>query len=241
MHLTEGSLGRCSLLSHDLLMHLEIKIKEELRRYDLINQHNAEILATISPAHVADYDWLRANLHLAETHDYQQRYRTYWGMKTAHLSYSFCDAYFNILHRHLDKTPDLGDVMIELYKIPTHRNGRRSLQFSFATKLLHTINNNTPIYDSRVAQFYSLKKSKWKPIKHRIADFVEFYQFLQTEYRRIIALDLLGPSILAFRHTFHPQYFTDEKVIDSLIWGYIQSGGIINGPVYCSHSSTFLR
>jgi len=45
---------------------------------------------------------------------------------------------------------------------------------------------------------------------------------------------LLAPAIRHFRIEFDPQHFTDEKVIDSLIWGYVsllRNGGIINGHV----------
>ena len=99
----------------------------------------------------------------------------------------------------------------DIYKIPTNKSGRQSLQISFATKLLHMVNPTTPIYDSMVAAFY-------------------FFD----EPGRKQPLQLLSPAIQSFRRRFSPQHFTDEKVIDSLLWAFVsllRNGAVVQGTV----------
>ncbi len=131
--------------------------------------------------------------------------------------------------------PLFGNLAQQLYNTPTHGNGRQSLQCSFATKLLHMVNPNAPIYDSLVAAFYFFQEpGRNKPLGQRIAAYVAFHTFLAEEYRRILANGLLAASIQAFRQQFNPQHFTDEKVIDSLLWTYVallRSGGVTSGTI----------
>ena len=46
---------------------------------------------------------------------------------------------------------DLGRILRELYEKETLRKAK-TVQFSFATKLIHTINPNRPIFDSKVKE-----------------------------------------------------------------------------------------
>jgi len=190
--------------------------------YGLINLRCAEVLAAIPKTHVAEYDWLMANLQQVGIPDYQAKYRNYWRMNSARLCSGFYAAYFEKFHECQGVPPDLASLVIALYEIPTQKTGRQSLQFSFATKFLHSLDNKAPIYDKLVARFYFFKKPRWNaPVAQRVQCFVQFHQFLQIEYARVIESELLAPSIRAFRDYFEPQHFTDEKVIDSLIWGYV--------------------
>lgn len=88
------------------------------------------------------------------------------------------------------------------------------------------VSPTTPIYDSLIAAFYSFQEPKNKqPLVTRIAVYTAFLDFLSQEYRRVLANNLLDASIQAFRNHFTPQQFTDEKVIDSLLWAYVAHTG----------------
>ncbi len=190
--------------------------------YCLINRHIDVILKAIPESYVTDYDWLIQNVRQVGTADYQAKYRRYWGMDAAHLSAGFREAYFNELRSALDNPTDLGTLVARLHETPTYGNGRRSLQFSFATKLLHTTDRRTPIYDSFVAAFYFFEPlGPARPLEDRIRKLVSFHDFLSAEFARVLAGGLLAKSILAFRSRFMPQCFTDERIIDALIWAYV--------------------
>lgn len=52
--------------------------------------------------------------------------------------------------------------------------------------------------------------------------------------KRVLKHNLLALAIKCFRQTLKPQHFTDEKVIDSLIWAYVATlwdGGVTKGTI----------
>ena len=122
--------------------------------YNLVNQFAREIVRTIPPDHVTEYEWLLQNINCVSTPDYQQRYRSYWAMNVARLSPSFYSAYFNALDTALTQGPTLSKVVDILYEASTNLKGIKSLQFSFATKLLHMTTPQLPIYSSEVTAFF---------------------------------------------------------------------------------------
>ncbi|MEW6068253.1 MAG: hypothetical protein AB1610_08185 [Nitrospirota bacterium] len=187
--------------------------------YEEINDNIDQILQSISPVHITEYDWLTHNIHQVTTAEYQRRYKNYWRLNGSGLSQNFCQMYFQYLQAGLNNNiPQLNTLVNELYQIPIRQN-RHALQFSFCTKLCHMLNRQLPIYDSKIRDFYGFTAPNSNlPVQQRIACFIEFHQYLVNEYNRVLQEGLLTVSIHAFRQHFHPQYFTDIKVIDSLIW-----------------------
>jgi len=205
--------------------------------YHVINSHIDQVLAQISRGHVAEYDYLHANRHNLVDIDYQRRFKIFWAMNAARLSEPFCSHYFDLLKEVLVSRRDIKEIAGILNQVPTNANGK-SLQFSFASKLLHMVDSRTPIYDSMVTNFFFYEEPNNKrPVEQRIGELAGFHRFLVAEYRRILDNDLLGASILKFREVLNPKTFTDEKIIDSLIWGFvsIQKGGAASRKeiVYC--------
>jgi hypothetical protein len=189
------------------------------KKYDEINENIDRILESIDQKHVTEYDWLVQNIHNVAEADYQRRYKSYWWLDKAELSQNYCLAYFQHLQAGLnDNAPQLNIIVNRLYQMPVSQN-KHALQFSFCTKLCHMINRNSPIYDRYIRGFYNFEPpSSSLPVQHRIALLMEFYQYLVHEYNRVLQEGLLTKSIQAFRQRFKSQYFTDIKVIDSLIW-----------------------
>lgn len=215
--------------------------------YDLINQYAQKVVATIPTDHVTEYEWLIQNVNHATTPGYQNRYRRFWAMNAARLSPAFYVAYFGAMSAAVTQTPTLGAhaqtlhaLAQTLHAASTNSKGRQSLQFSFATKLLHMTDPHLPIYDSQVAAFYFFQEPEIKDSKdpqdlqRRISAFVTFNDFLKQEYARVLQNSLLSPAIQEFRVRLNPQHFTEEKIVDSLIWafvGLLWDGGLRNQQV----------
>jgi len=203
--------------------------------YNLINNNIPMTLQKIEGPWVNEYDWLISHLQDCDQPAYQRRFKVFWRLNAARLCEPFCEAYFQELQSARENIPDLSHLAMALHATPTHQNGRRSLQFSFASKLLHMVSPSMPIYDSLVAAFYFYEEPSRKlPMNRRVDSLVGFHSFLCTEYQRILKNNLLAPSIAAFRKKFHPQNFSDEKIIDSLIWGYVslsKDGAVAGGQI----------
>ena len=190
--------------------------------YDLINQFAQTVVSTISPEHATDYEWLLQNAGQAGLPDYQKRYRRFWAMNAAQLSPAFYSAYFSTLTAALSRPTTISIVAQTLHAASARHNGQKSLQFSFATKLLHMTNQHSPIYDSQVADFYFFQEPKVQTdLQRRIDNLMAFHGFLAEEYSRVIKGGLLASAIQEFRLRLNPQCFTDEKIVDSLIWAFV--------------------
>jgi hypothetical protein len=187
--------------------------------YNGINENIDQILRSVDSRHVTEYDWLVQNIHSVAKADYQKRYKDYWGLDGAGLSQNYCQAYFEYLKAGLNNgAPQLDIIVNRLYQIPV-RPDKCAVQFSFCTKLCHMINRHSPIYDRYFRDFYNFEKPSYSvTVKQRIASLIGFHKYLVHEYDRVLQEGLVTKSIQAFRERFKPQYFTDIKVIDSLIW-----------------------
>jgi len=153
--------------------------------YDLINQFAQTVVGTIPPEHVTDYEWLLRNVRQASTSDYQKKYRRFWAMNAAQLSPAFYTTYFSTLATAMSHSPTLGSVAHTLHAASARLSGQKSLQFSFATKLLHMANPDSPIYDSQVAALYFFQEPS-TVLQQRINGLVAFHCFLTQEYARVL-------------------------------------------------------
>lgn len=88
--------------------------------------------------------------------EFKRKYRKFYVMNSAGLTDSYFDYYFELLNSRR-KNLNLSDILNNTYWIP-RRNGSPSLQFSFATKLLHTIENTLPIYDKNISVIFDLSQ-----------------------------------------------------------------------------------
>ncbi|MCX5885403.1 MAG: hypothetical protein NT096_05795 [Proteobacteria bacterium] len=206
--------------------------------YRLINQNIDQLLAAISyDRDVQPYVWLIRNLvgaNVATSAEYQRVYRRYWQLNSARLSEDFCQSYFALLEELKQASnANVETVARRLLEVPTHGNGRVSLQFSFGSKLVHMLNQHLPVYDSMVKDFYFLPTGPAKEkTEVKLKRLLTSYEFLVAEYTRVLRNGILGDSIERFRQKFHlgPEY-SDSKVIDTLIWrfvSFLRNGAVRN-------------
>jgi hypothetical protein len=193
--------------------------------YDLINKYAEQVVQAAEANRLfEDYQWLCIN-HTSQ--GYESKYRKFWAMGGAHLNAKFYPAYFALLNNIRNERPSadtatgLAEVTRQLYDASEDSRGRKSVQFSFATKLMHTVHPRLPIYDSMVAEFFFWQGPKKKSIEGRIGEYVSFHGFLIDEYDRIVKYGLLTKAIELFRIRCTQQCWTDEKIIDSLIWAFV--------------------
>ena len=122
-----------------------------------------------------------------------------------------------------------------LHRIPVNVTEKKSLQFSFASKLAHMVNPRLPVYDRMVETFYFLPRSYFGTPDNKLLNLMSSYHFLVGEYERVLRERLLEPAVHAFRQRFALSAdYTDEKIIDTLIWKFIpflEKGAVRDGSV----------
>ncbi len=152
---------------------------------------------------------------------FQNDYCRYWRLFGAGLGQDFRGAYFELMQRsRRNPLLSIGELIRILYEVPVNSSGKKALQFSFASKLLHTLDPHRPIYDSMIATFYCFRvPNPTKSFESRLQDFLNFYEFLTDEYKKVLATQVLTQPITRFRDQFSvSDDYTDEKIIDTLIW-----------------------
>ncbi len=193
--------------------------------YYLINQNINVILNHLREMNVMGYDWLVENLiimNVENNNEYQRRYKNYWKMNQARLAQPFYNEYFHLLELNKD-SPEVSieNICRTLSDVAVHIN-RQTLQFSFTTKLVHMINRSKPIYDRMVRAFYFLPETnRRQQFDERLNNCLLSFNFLCREYERVIREHILTDSIMRFRYEFQPAHFTDVRIIDSLIWAFV--------------------
>ena len=186
--------------------------------YRIINENIDSLLTKEAIKHFKDYYYLLDNLqkvNVAEDIYYQRKYKGFWVM--GRLSEKYYKKYFDLLETNKNnKVISLEYVIKELNEIDN------KVQFSFSTKLIHMINNENPIYDSKIASFYKLPEWTGNNYGERLDKVNKIYDFLIQEFKRVKVDMLLNISINKIKKYYElNEIFTDEKIIDSIIWIFI--------------------
>ena len=149
------------------------------------------------------------------SNNFQREYKIFYQLNTAGLSDEQKQKYFGLLSNKADR---LETILDALYKMPTRKN-LHSIQFSFATKLLHTLDVNQPIYDSNVGKMFDLKVVGSNK-EQKIRSCLEIYNFLKSTYRSLLSDSKIRSLISAFREEFGygENDMSDTKVLDFIIW-----------------------
>ena len=192
--------------------------------YQLINANSDAVIDAAERLGITAYTELRADLNTVDAStdlDFQGRYRSYWRMNVGRFGPKFYSGYFRLL-AECQRTGS-ADVRRTIKSLSKLGAASRGLQFSFATKLAHTVDPRIPVYDAYVASFYFYSPLSSKKARgDRIVHLLEFHDFLKVEYRRILDERLLRKSIAAFRKRQPLSAdVPDERIIDWLLWGWV--------------------
>jgi len=117
-----------------------------------------------------------------------------------------------------EKQTDLKTILSELHK-PLTKKGNHSIQFSFATKLLHTIDNSKPIFDKEIESVtYSRPKHSDKDTM--IQSYIELYNNLERLNAELLKNNKIQMVISKFRFQFQvdKEKISNVKALDFIMW-----------------------
>lgn len=162
------------------------------------------------------------NKPVSDNLEFKEKYKSFYVMRTAGLSQQHFDKYFELLDRRID---NLETILNELYEIKTLKK-QNSLQFSFATKLLHTLDNNLPIYDNQVKKTlglpdtYSPLDSRYKKTRALLA----YYENIKMIYQQLLEKAPIKKLSVDIRKNFGwtADQINDVKILDFILWVHSQ-------------------
>ena len=121
--------------------------------------------------------------------------------------------FYSFMEERKDAAPSIEEILTFL----ANNTPRKSVELSFASKMLHTIDSNYPIYDKKVASFLKLEGpvvswSNEAKIEHQVKNYNAIIAWYQTSRAK---------SLIHLFDEIVPEYRTkigDVKKIDFIIW-----------------------
>ncbi|RLG13071.1 MAG: hypothetical protein DRN71_05440 [Candidatus Nanohalarchaeota archaeon] len=184
-----------------------------------IDEKQDDILDNLNLESIKVYSFLKEEYVKGNIQDnsvFQFVFKSFYGMNQAGLSNDQKIRFFELLS---EQQESLEYILSELYEIPRKSNKSHSIQFSFTTKLLHTINNSKPIYDSKLAKLIN-QHVRGSNKNEKILSCLEIYDFLEKLYANMLQDRKLADIISKFRLKFDvdKENISDTKVLDFLMW-----------------------
>jgi hypothetical protein len=158
--------------------------------------------------------------NVIENHLFQFVYRSFYRLDNAGLSPALKEEYFRIMEELRNKNIiDPADIVKRLYQFRTLKD-KNSVQFSFTTKLINTINNRYPIYDAEVARVFEFPSYYIKDYGQKMQRYEEQYQIIQDSYKIVMQEDLLHSTICKFEERFECSTISEVKKLDFIFWSF---------------------
>lgn len=143
---------------------------------------------------------------------FQFVFRSFYRLDNAGLTDKWKKAYFRLL---ADNEKDLKTILNKLYVEKNHK-GQSTVQFSFATKLLHTLDNTKPIFDSEVSKVLGLELNGKG--KSKIVNSERVYTNLINIFKSALQKPIAQKKIAQFKLEYHASDLNDEKILDFILW-----------------------
>ena len=179
----------------------------------------------ILPKKMEKYEYSIHNLHntnVVEDGEYQKKYKNFFALrrlvteKDKDIKAEKFKKYFEILEKFKNEKIDI-DTAKQIYDECCEINGRREL--SFATKIMHVIDNDFPIYDSVVGGdhfgFYMYQNTDaWAMYLEYKTNFEDYVKKSEDAMKMIEIFDKKFPQYKDVKYGG----FSDIKKVDFVLW-----------------------
>lgn len=191
---------------------------------ELIAQKTIEmedsIISKISYTDLAVYKFIQEQFESSDVSQnliFQYVYCKYYTLDLQKVDELFIKGYFELMQSLKgSKNIDMESLLFKVYGIETKRE--KKLHYSFTSKLAHTIDNNIPIWDSRIAKVFNLNLTSVKDNGVNGDNFCSIIETLQYEYNKLISESMISSAISKFDSKFGELKISDIKKLDFLFW-----------------------
>lgn len=182
-----------------------------------IEENSTEIIDNIDIESIEVYEFLQEQFNssnVEENHLFQFVFRSYYRLDGAALSAEFKHAFFEILEEN--KENDKLEFLPVLKRLYAFENPKaaNAVQFSFVSKLIHTINNKRAIYDNEVVKIFSLAKPVQQDFDLKVENYLNQFGSIERQYKEIVLAKLLPQTMAAFDEKFADHGLSDYKKLD---------------------------
>lgn len=186
----------------------------------LVIQNKEEIMSKLDVKMMNTYRWLQEELCLRDVssdQEYRKKFSGYYKMRF--VSQEYRDAFFALFEK-MKRVPDptFRSVAYLLYEVDQKH------EFSFISKMLHTLNPHKPIFDSQVCEVLRLRHYYQSSFEAKVQQDEKALACISDAYADMKASEEIN-GMLAHIDRYTPGYqMTDEKKMDFILWAL---GGIL--------------
>lgn len=152
--------------------------------------------------------------NIVNNKEFKKIYKKFYVLNRGGLGPKLIDRYFELLEK---RETNLRKILRELSKIP-RRKGDYAVELSFASKLVHTVDNNQPIFDKNVTKVFGIKLNyNIKNIDERIENRLRAYDLLKKEFNEVLADQEVKEIVKRFKGRLKVN-IGDVKMLDFMLW-----------------------
>lgn len=184
-----------------------------------IQQNQTAIMKKLNPKVLATYCWLQDNLHkrnVAVDTEYRKKFSGYYRMRF--VSQEYRDQFFELFEEiKSESSPSFRVVSQKLFQV----DGKH--EFSFITKMLHTIEPSRPIYDSQVDIALEIHRYYQPNFEEKLRQDEHILAQISAAYRELASSPGMIELLAEFDKIIPGHTMSAEKKIDFILWAL---GGI---------------
>lgn len=184
-----------------------------------IQQNQAAIIEKLTPQMLNTYYWLQDNLrqrNIAADDEYQKKFVWYYRMRF--VSRPYRERFFALFETIKNDTElSFSDTARKLFPIDTKH------EFSFISKMLHTIDPNRPIYDDQAALALHIHRGSCVGLEDKLRQDEMILRQIAEAYRHLEASAEMANILAAFDQIVPERSMSMAKKLDFLLWAL---GGI---------------
>lgn len=193
-----------------------------------VNQFNEEIIEMLT-SHFNNYLFIKQEFSKNNTSDELKKSFCYFYKLDGPggLNYPQKMMFFSLLSKN---EADLENILVALYEVLGNKNSH-SLYLSFASKLIHTLNNELPIYDKNISNILDLPKQiNSTSLEKKIENRMHIYAELKRRFRLLLINREIEAILKKNRNYFDSKsnfnwknnLVSDTKLLDSILWALYQ-------------------
>lgn len=179
-----------------------------------ICENKTAILAKIDTKMLSTFCWLMDNLHsrnISTDQEYRKRFAGYYRMRF--VSQHYRDVFFNLFEQVKNCTTiSFEEVATQLYKVDSKH------EFSFITKMLHTIDPTRPIYDSQVDVALHVHRTYQADFNKRLQQDMKILNDISECYQELKTAPQMMGVLIAFDKIAPLCRISVEKKLDFILW-----------------------
>lgn len=203
-----------------LLLKRVIEPAEAIGIAKTICQMQSTIIDKLDAKMFDTYFWLQNNLqkrNLSTDTEYQRKFAGYYRMRF--VSQKYRSRFFEVFEAtKLQTAPSFRAVSEMLFRV----DGKH--EFSFISKMLHTIDPHHPIYDSQVDAALGIHRTYQSDFEKKLRQDETILNRLSVLYQELAALPDMAEPLTAIDRILPAQRMSVEKKLDFILWAL---GGLL--------------